>query len=484
MERFRFDQKENDNMTTEAFAEYPPINEEYAEALLNAELRKNAAKLVVLDDDPTGVQTVHDVTVYTDWSLDSLRRGFAEENRMFFLLTNSRAMTARETTEVHEEITRRVAAVARETGKKYLYISRSDSTLRGHYPLETRLLKEGLEREGFRVDGEILCPFFKEGGRFTMGNVHYVRYGDDLVPAAETEFAQDKTFGFSKSALPDYVEEKTGGAYKAGDVVCIPLEMIRRMDVDLIVAKLLAVKDFQKICVNAIEYADVKVFAAAVYRAMGKGKTFVFRCAASLVKVMGGVDDRPLLTRADMIVTKTAMGGLVAVGSHTRKTTLQLEALLKLENSAAIPFQSDLILAGEAAFDQEINRCVALAEQAIRAGKDAVCFTGRTLLSLPEDTRESALRRSVQIGEGIWKLVSRLRVEPAFIIAKGGITSSDVGVKGLGVRQARAMGQICPGVPVWRTGGESKFPGIPYVIFPGNVGGETTLREAVETFRQ
>ena len=47
--------------------QYAEINEAHVDALLQEELRRNRKKLVVLDDDPTGVQTVHDVSVYTHW---------------------------------------------------------------------------------------------------------------------------------------------------------------------------------------------------------------------------------------------------------------------------------------------------------------------------------------------------------------------------------------------------------------------------------
>ena len=73
-----------------------------------------------------------------------------------------------------------------------------------------------------------------------------------------------------------------------------------------------------------------------------------------------------------------------------------------------------------------------------------------------------------------------LSIRPGFIIAKGGITSSDVGTKALRVRRATVLGQVRPGIPVWLTGPESKFPEMPYIIFPGNVGEITTLREVVE----
>lgn len=173
---------------------FSQVDREQADALLAEEAARSRRKIVVLDDDPTGVQTVHGVSVYTDWSVESIREGFAEENKLFFILTNSRGFTVEQTTRAHREIGERVDQVAKETGWDYLIISRGDSTLRGHYPLETELLKEEAEKaNGWSMDGEIICPYFKEGGRFTIGDVHYVKYGDELVPAGETEFAGDKT---------------------------------------------------------------------------------------------------------------------------------------------------------------------------------------------------------------------------------------------------------------------------------------------------
>ena len=469
-----------ENLNISVLRTFPPIDEEKVDALLAAEIARNDTKLVVLDDDPTGVQTVHDVSVYTDWTAESIRSGFAEENKVFYILTNSRGMTVPETTAIHREIARTVAAIAKERGKPYLFLSRSDSTLRGHYPLETQLLREGMEANGLTVDGEILAPFFKEGGRFTIGNVHYVRQGDELVPAALTEFAKDRTFGYTKSSIPAYIEEKTNGAYQAADVTCITLDSLRAMDFDGIEAQLLAVKDFGRVCLNAVDYCDLKVFCVALYRAMAKGKRFLFRTAAGLVKVMGGISDRPLLTRRDMVTKETVFGGVVVVGSHTQKTTAQLNELLKLDCVVPVEFDSNRVLDGDDAFYAEVDRCARAEEEIIRSGRTAVCYTCRKLLTLEGDTKESALLRSVKISDGVQSLVARLGVTPAFVIAKGGITSSDVGTKALAVKRANVMGQIRPGIPVWQTGAESRFPQTPYVIFPGNTGSETTLREAVE----
>ena len=458
----------------------PAADLETADRLLKRELSEDFHKIVVLDDDPTGVQTVHDVSVYTDWSMESIAAGFREDNKVFYILTNSRGMTQEETETIHKEIGEAVVRVSKEQKKPFLLISRSDSTLRGHYPLETETLRACLEKGGIHADGEIITPYFKDGGRFTIGNIHYVKQGDELVPAAETEFARDKTFGYTHSSLPEYIEEKTKGRYPAESVTCISLEDLRGLRLDQIEEQLMRAENFEKICVNAADDVDLTVFSIALYRAVRNGKYFIFRSAAGLVKVMGGISDRPLLTRTEMIRKESGKGGLVVVGSHTEKTTEQLSELLKLKTAVPIAFDSDKVLEGEEAFAAEIRRCVKEEEQAILAGKTAVCYTRRKLLSFQGDTKEEALLRSLKISEGVQGLVSGLSVPPAFLIAKGGITSSDIGKKALKVRRAEVMGQILPGIPVWKTGPESRFPEIPYVIFPGNVGSETDLRRAVE----
>ena len=136
------------------------------ERLLGDAIKRSGRKLVVLDDDPTGVQTVHDVSVYTDWSEESVLQGFQEEGNLFYILTNSRGFTEDETKKAHQEIAGNIVKAARKTGRDFLIMSRGDSTLRGHYPLETQVLRDVLSREGQQeTDGEVICPFFKEGGR-------------------------------------------------------------------------------------------------------------------------------------------------------------------------------------------------------------------------------------------------------------------------------------------------------------------------------
>ena len=354
----------------------------------------------------------------------------------------------------HREIAENLAAVSAETGKKFILLSRGDSTLRGHWPMETEVLRETLERGNHtRFDGEVIYPFFREGGRYTLNDIHYVLQGEQLVPAGQTEFAKDKSFGYTTSSLSEWCEEKSGGRFPAASCCRIGLEELRAGDVDGIAATLKSVSGFGKITVDSADYEDVAVFTAALCEAILAGKEFLFRCAAALPKVLGGVRDIPLLTREDLVDRGNRSGGIILVGSHVSKTTRQLES----------------------------PRVLALVEAFLPEGKSVAVFTRRERLDLPTADKDRQLQISTQISDALTSVIGKLSVRPSFIVAKGGITSSDVGTKALQVRKALVKGQIRPGIPVWQTGEESRFPGLPYVIFPGNVGAKDDLKRIAET---
>ncbi|MBQ8637601.1 MAG: hydroxyacid dehydrogenase [Lachnospiraceae bacterium] len=439
-------------------------------------------KVVVLDDDPTGIQTVHDIDVYTDWTKESLKAGFSSPENLFFVLTNSRSFSAEKTADAHREMARNAVEAAREAGVDFMMISRGDSTLRGHYPLETKVLRETLTQAADKVfDGEILCPFFKEGGRFTADGVHYVKEGTELVPAAQTEFAKDKTFGYSHSSLAEYIEEKSGNTVSAETVITVRLEELRGLKLKEIEERLYRLKGFHYIVVDAMEEADVKAFAIVLMRLMKRGREYLIRSAAAVPKVFGNVPDRPLLSREELIGEETAYGGMVLVGSHVKKTTSQLECLREADCPMEwIEFHVDA-WQRDGGLEEEAVLATRKAEAAMAEGRTAVVYTSRTLLAPKEATPEEMLAISVKISDAVTSVVNRLGRKPRFLIAKGGITSSDVGTRGLEVKKARVLGQAQPGIPVWKTGAESKFPGMSYIIFPGNVGEVSTLRKIVET---
>lgn len=330
-------------------------------------------------------------------------------------------------------------------------------------------------------DGEILHPFFPEGGRFTLEGVHYVQEDGELVPAGQTEFARDLSFGYRSSDLAEWCEERSGGTYPASQVTRISLEDLRAQNYEKIASQLLDVHHFGKVIVDSAGYADVKVFSAALLSVMRQGKRFLFRSAAALPKVLGGVPERPLLPHQDLILSKSRNGGIVLIGSHVNKTTQQMEELRNCRYPLAfIEFNQHLVRI-DGGLEQEARRVTALAQEKITAGQSVVIHTRRDRFDLPGAGAEQQLAISVRISDALTGIIGALAIRPNFIVAKGGITSSDVATKALRIRHAVVMGQIKPGIPVWMTGAESKFPGMPYLIFPGNVGSRSTLREVVET---
>ncbi|MDI3116386.1 four-carbon acid sugar kinase family protein [Clostridioides difficile] len=460
---------------------FKQVDEDRLNELLADELKHLDRKIVVLDDDPTGVQTVHDISVYTDWDKDSMEQGFNEKNSMFFILTNSRGFTVVQTTKAHKEISKNIVDVSKKVNKDFIIISRSDSTMRGHYPVETNLLKSEVERlSGKLFNGEIIMPFFKEGGRFTIDNVHYVKEGEILVPAGMTEFAKDKSFGYKSSDIGEWCEEKTKGKYKSSDMIYISSKELRELNIEAITEKLKKAEGFNKIIVNATDYVDVKVFTIAFIRAVNSGKEFMFRSAAAITKILGGVSDKELLTKDELVSKGNTNGGIILVGSHVNKTTQQLEELKNCKYPIEfIEFNQHLVLQ-ENGLKNEVKRVIKVVEEKISSGKTVAVYTRRERFDLDTNDKDKQLVISVEISDAVTSIIGMLNVRPNFIIAKGGITSSDVGTKALRVKKATVMGQIKPGIPVWMTGKESKFPNMPYIIFPGNVGEISTLRESVE----
>ena len=206
-------------------ATLPP---EWPESLLGeiqAQVQADGRCLVVLDDDPTGTQTVVDIPVLTERSVDALCAELQSDFPAFYILTNSRSLPEAEAIQLNQQIGQNLLAASRQTGRDFALVSRSDSTLRGHFPAEMDALAEVLEQQ---FDGWLLIPFFLEGGRFTIDDIHYVQEGDELIPAGETPFAKDSTFGYQSSNLRAWVAEKTNGRIPASDVLSISLHDIRQ----------------------------------------------------------------------------------------------------------------------------------------------------------------------------------------------------------------------------------------------------------------
>jgi uncharacterized protein YgbK (DUF1537 family) len=312
-------------------------------------------KLVVLDDDPTGTQTVHGVPVLTRWRQSDIEEELRTANRGFFILTNSRALHSDRAAQLATEIGVNLRQASAATGVPLAVVSRGDSTLRGHFPAETDSLAAAL---GGGFAGTILIPALFSGGRMTIGDIHYVRNGQSLIPVGETEFARDAVFGFSSSNLRDYVSEKTNGAIPRNSVVSISLEDLRQRGPDVVAAKLLAMPPGGAAIVNAAAPSDLNAFTHALARPDVSERRYIFRTAADFVAAYLAIRSRPLLERADL-VTSGSSAGLLVAGSHVAQTSRQLEVLAAAHPELERIEVNVSRLLEPAKRREEISRCVA-----------------------------------------------------------------------------------------------------------------------------
>lgn len=454
---------------------FAALPEEWPEALLpeiKAYLRDQRCKLVVLDDDPTGTQTVHGIPVLTTWTIDALTAELYSQAPAFYILTNSRSMPLAVAQQLNQEIGARLKEASEQTGVPFTIISRSDSTLRGHFPGETDALLEALQ---LAVDAVLLIPFFLEGGRFTLNDIHWVADDTQLIPAGQTQFARDAAFGYQHSNLKNWVEEKTQGQHPSDDVFTISLEDIRQGGPKRIKEILMGLNNKTICVVNSASYRDMEVFVLGLLQAEADGKQFLYRTAASFARTRAGLGEHPLLTRRDLVTQETT-GGLIVVGSYVNKTSTQLGHLLQNANVEAVELDVQALLSAQA--HSAVTR--GLAQQVsmlLQDRRDVVLHTSRKLITGQD--AESSLAIGNQVSDALVDIIRNIAVTPRYILAKGGITSSDVATRGLNIFRAMVLGQILPGVPVWQAGEESRYPNIPYIVFPGNVGTESSITDIV-----
>ncbi|TVQ64324.1 MAG: four-carbon acid sugar kinase family protein [Spirulina sp. DLM2.Bin59] len=432
-------------------------------------------KIIVLDDDPTGSQTVHSCLLLMEWDVDTLRLGLADAAPIFFVLTNTRALPPAEAAAITREVCQNLqVAIAAEKITEFLVVSRSDSTLRGHYPIET----DAIAAELGPFDAHFLTPAFFEGGRITRDSTHYLIVNGVEVPVDQTEFAQDSVFGYSTAFLPDYVAEKTQGQIPAAAVERFTLADIRNGSQ----GRLMGLTGNVCCAVDGETQADFDAFAEDLRAAAAAGKRFLFRSAASLLTSLAKLGPQPLAPEAMAQYGRTEEPGAIIVGSHVRKTTAQLTELLKLDGLAPIEIavaQMREDLTAAATLKAEALDQVAAA---FALGKTPVIYTSR------EELQFSDIQQRLDFGKAVSQLlmeiVQGLPPQLRFLISKGGITSNDVLSVGLKLRSARLLGQILPGCSLVTTAADhSQFPNLPVVLFPGNVGDDQGLATVYQRLR-
>jgi len=464
------------------------------------------SKIVVIDDDPTGSQTLHSCPLLLRWDVATLRRGLRHPSPLMFVLANTRALAAAEAAQRNREIVAAlVEAMACESfpPEQLQLVSRGDSTLRGHGVLEPAVLAEEWQRRFGPVAATLHVPAFLPGGRTTVHGVHYL-HG---APVHTTPFARDRLFGFSTSDLAAWLQEKSGGAIAAASVARLDLQHLDAAAAALdggdaagleeLVAWLNALQDNRPVVVDATEPQHLLALGAALRSLQGR-RRFLFRSAASL---LNGLADaglqppgaQPLDAHGLAGLRRARAGvplpGLVLVGSHVPLADQQLQPLLQLPDCCAVEVpvaRLARVLEGghhpwllpdlEREWRDQLQ--AALAE-----GRTPVLYTSRGELSFGEG--EAAVARRLRFGMALARVMARLVASLApqlgYVISKGGITTGTLLAEGLALPAVHLEGQLLPGLSVVRPMAEDSGAspdGLPILTFPGNLGDAGTLLQA------
>lgn len=431
-------------------------------------------KIIVLDDDPTGSQTVHSCLLLMRWDVDTLKLGLRDESPIFFVLTNTRSLTPDQAASVTKQVCHNLKlALEAEDIQDFLIVSRSDSTLRGHYPIETDVIAQELGS----FDAHFLVPAFFEGGRVTLESVHYLIIDGVPTPVHETEFARDSVFGYTSSYLPDYVEEKTKGRIPAKAVERFLLTDIRSgKDITGIstLERLKSLTDNKCVAVDAQTQDDLNCFANDILTAASESKRFLFRSAASLLTALAKLPPQPVSAEDMSQYVRGGKPGAIIVGSHVKKTSQQLDVLLQEKNIVGIEVDVAQLLDDSLEQPGLLNSTLEKVHAAHNAGKTPAVYTSREELVFADV--QTRLQFGADVSALLMDIVHGLPTDIGFLISKGGITSNDVLSKGLALTSARLLGQILAGCSMVRTGADHpQFPNLPVVLFPGNVGDDKAL---------
>ncbi len=456
-----------------------------------------ATKIVVIDDDPTGSQTVHGCPLLLRWDAETLAAGLAHPSPLLFLLANTRALVPVEAADRVRQICRALRpalerAAAAGCFTSWLVVSRGDSTLRGHFPLEVDVIAEELGP----FDATLLVPAFLQGGRTTVDGVHRL-HGR---PVHESPFARDGLFAYTTSHLPDWVEEKSAGRIPAAAVDHIGWQELEQGGVPLLL-HLGRLEGNVCVAVDGASAQQLAALAAAVRTLVadagggdGRPRRFLFQSAASLIQALAGLPHQPLAAAALAALRRRRgerpLPGLVLVGSHVPLADRQLERLLaepgcvgvelevaKVQRLLEGPEPVRLLASLELAWRQRLADVLA-------EGHTPVLFTSRG-----EARCRHGQERRV-LGQALAGVMARLAaaLAPAlgYLISKGGITTQTLLADGLDLEQVELQGQLLPGlslvlaapVPVTETTCETHQGPLPVLTFPGNLGDDRTLREA------
>ena len=424
-------------------------------------LQEDGRRVIILDDDPTGTQTVSNVEVILRPSPAAYQRFFQSSEQAVYILTNSRALSREQAVSLLSHIRADVEVATAKSGQKVAFLLRGDSTLRGHVFAEVDTLASSFE--------DWVClfvPAFPEGGRITVDGVHYLLVDGERIPVARTEFARDTTFGYQSEHIVAWAAE-VGGGRRA---LSLPLAQLRAQGAALITRTLLEAPCGTTVIPDAETATDLETIALGLLDAEAQGRTVIVRSASTFAALRSGL-------HGEIISSVGTIDGpiLVVCGSHTEASSRQLEQLIEQTSVAPVVIPTNWLL--QEGPDAVVPRLARQLSLALKEQKFAILATER--IRLPE---HGDLETGARVMDALTAMVTHVADECSALIVKGGISSAQVALEGLSASWAHVRGQLEPGVSLWDlTLADGRV--LPYTVIPGNVGHDMTIVNIARQFQ-
>jgi len=435
-------------------------------------------KFVVIDDDPTGSQTVHDCLLLLKWDCSTLVKGFESKSNLFFILANTRSLSENDAKLTIEEICTNLKTVIASQAyeEEIIFISRGDSTLRGHNFLEPSALNSCLGP----FDATFHIPAFIEGKRLTINGSHFV----DKTPINQTIFARDKIFGYETSNVKSLLFQKSNSQINIEDIqnlLLSDMEILNYEENNIVFKTLKNLKNNKHVIVDVQNYSQLKKLSFVIKK-LSKQKKFLFRTAASFI---GSISEKKSVPQVETFFSnlrirnkeKGLLPGLIIVGSYVELSTIQLTNLLEI--SICYPIELDVFeffKINSSDNNQELrnffkNKLLREIRFSFNEGKTPVLFTSRKYMSLDMSEQFNFYN---SLACFIAELVTDLKYEIGYLISKGGITTNLILSKGLNADYVYLEGQILTGISVV-TYNLKNGEKLPIVTHPGNIGTKDSL---------
>lgn len=419
--------------------------------------------LVVLDDDPTGVQTLAGIRVLLDWDADRVRAAL-DGRPSVHLITNTRALPAERVRPFVADAARASINGVPDAG----VVLRGDSTLRGHLLEEYLGVRDVVAPSGWPV--LLLAPALPSAGRVTVGGVHLFERDGRRTPLHETEYAHDGAFSYASARLLEWAEERSGGLFPTSAGRELHLEELRAGGAAAVadaLAALAAAGGPVALAPDAETPGDLELVADGYRAAVARGVPVIVRCAPTFAGVLAGT------TAPGLVPPPSAAGGvLVVCGSYVPQTSRQLAQLLEARPGSLV--EADVVALSGADSSRELARLRREVSLLLSAGRLAVLATPR---ERPPGT--TSLDAGERIAAGLARVVSSVDLLPTVLIVKGGITSAVTLRDGVGVSEAEVVGPVEPGVSRWLAR-RPEGAAVDYLVVPGNVGDEGLLARLVD----